>query len=56
MADLGIIFSQEKTHHPLIPVIIYNYYRKYAVPFFWATLYNVIFCGALYLHLFYENM
>ena len=34
MADLGIIFSQEKTHHPLIPVIIYNYYRKYAVPLF----------------------
>ena len=34
MADLGIIFSQEKTHHPLIPVIIYNYYRKYPVPFF----------------------
>ena len=27
-------FSQEKTHHPLIPVIIYNYYRKYAVPLF----------------------
>ena len=34
MADLDIIFSQEKTHHPLIPVIIYSYYRKYAVPLF----------------------
>ena len=31
MADLGIIFLQEKTHHSLIPVIIYNGYRKYAV-------------------------
>jgi len=27
-------FSQEKTHHPPIPVIIYSYYRKYAIPLF----------------------
>ena len=33
-------FSQEKTHHPLIPVIIYSYYQKYAVPLFLATLYS----------------
>ena len=33
MADLGIIFLRRK-HHPLIPVIIYSYYRKYAVPLF----------------------
>ena len=33
MADLGIIFLRRK-HHPLMPVIIYNYYRKYAVPLF----------------------
>ena len=39
MADLGIIFSQVKTRYPLIPVINYSYYWKYAVPFL-ATLYK----------------
>ena len=36
MADLGHHFTvgRERAHHPLIPVIIYSYYRKYAVPLF----------------------
>ena len=34
MADLGIIFLRRKHTISLIPVIIYSYYRKYAVPFF----------------------
>ena len=35
MVDLGIIFLRRKhTIHSLIPVIIYSYYRKYAVLLF----------------------
>ena len=44
IADLGIIFLRRKTHHPLvrIAVIIYSYYRRYAVPLFLGpTLYII---------------
>ena len=34
MADLGIIFLRRRYPSPLIPVILYLYYRKYAVPLF----------------------
>ena len=43
MVDLGIIFLRRKHTHPLIPVIIYSYYRKYAVPLFLGhPVYNTI--------------
>ena len=34
MADLGIIFLRRKHTIHWLPVIIYNYYRKYEVPLF----------------------
>ena len=34
MADLGIIISQEKLPHTLVPVIAPTYCGKYPVPFF----------------------
>ena len=38
-------FSREKILYPLILVVIYLYYRKYAVPGFLATLYSSTFGG-----------
>ena len=35
IADLGIIFLRKKIPHPVIPVIIYIYYRSMPL-FFWG--------------------
>ena len=54
MTDHGIIFLRRKHHHPPIPVIIYSYYRKYAVLLFLGhpVIYIYIYIYMIYMKSF----